>query len=99
MCNRHNLTQSVIIITKDFVNIPLVSSTIQNYLALDSIEVLISNGCGAPANLMLRSAFEGKLTISYLLERQTKVRANAWLVNNIIDQIETLENNYPEEYS
>ena len=74
---------------------PVLASYLHVIQMADSIEVLISNGCGAPANLMLRSAFEGKLTISYLLERQTKVRANAWLVNNIIDQIETLENNYP----
>src|SRR3990172_9897823 len=32
----------------------------------DSTEVLISSGCGMPANLSLRSAFEARLSIKYL---------------------------------
>jgi Family of unknown function (DUF5677) len=54
----------------------------------DSIEVLISNGCTQPANLLLRSSFEAKLAIKYMLEKDTKQRALCWMTKNIIDKIE-----------
>ena len=40
----------------------------------DSIEVLISHGCTQPANLLLRSSFEAKLAVKYILEKDTKQR-------------------------
>jgi len=58
---------------------------------IDSIEVLISNGCVEPANLLLRSAFEAKLGIGYLLEKNRGQRAISWIVKNIIDEIENLQ--------
>jgi hypothetical protein len=73
---------------------PVLASYLHVIQMIDSIEVLVANGCGAPANLLLRSAFEGKLTIMYILERKSKNRANAWLVKNIVDQINTFENMY-----
>ncbi len=59
----------------------------------DSIEVLISNGCLAPAELLLRSSFEGKLTTDYILARRSnsKKRAYAWLNKRIIDEIQLYE--------
>lgn len=74
---------------------PVLAAYLHVIQMTDSIEVLISNGCGAPANLLLRSAFEGKLTILYILERKSKNRANAWLVQNILDHIEALETRDP----
>ncbi len=74
---------------------PVFASYLHVIQMTDSIEVLISNGCGAPAALLLRSSFEGRLTIEYILERKSKNRANAWLVKNIIDQIETFETFIP----
>lgn len=53
----------------------------------DSIEVLISSGCGPPGYLLLRSAFEARLSIKYLLERDTDKRSIAWLVKYYDDEI------------
>ncbi len=53
----------------------------------DSTEVLISSGCGMPANLLLRSSFEARLSIKYLLERDTDKRSAAWLVKYYDDEI------------
>jgi hypothetical protein len=61
----------------------------------DSIEVLISNGCSEPANLLLRSSFEAKLSISYILEKNVSQRSISWMVKNIIDQIKQLERHDP----
>lgn len=58
----------------------------------DSIDVLISNGCAESASLLLRSAFEARLALEYMLEKNIKQRAISWMVKNIIGRIEELEN-------
>jgi len=45
---------------------PVLASYLHIIPMTDSIEVLISNGRGAPASLLLRSAFEGKFTVGYI---------------------------------
>jgi len=57
----------------------------------DSVDVLISSGSGTPANLILRSLFEAKLSIKYLLEEDTDRRSIAWLVKYYDDEITYLE--------
>ncbi|MFC1871379.1 DUF5677 domain-containing protein [Chloroflexota bacterium] len=54
----------------------------------DAIEVLISNSCVEPAQLLLRSSFEAKLGMEYMTEKMRRTRAVAWMVKNIIDAIE-----------
>lgn len=61
----------------------------------DSIEVLISGCCGSPVVPLLRSLFEAKLSIEYILEKRTDKRAIAWLVRRQIDQIEYYERYLP----
>lgn len=76
---------------------PILATYLHIIQMTDSIEVLISNGCVAPAELLLRSSFEGKLTLEYLLEKRTKSkkRAIAWQVKRIVDGIETHEKFLP----
>ena len=72
---------------------PVLASYVHLIQMVDSIEVLIGNSCAAPAELLLRSAFEGKLTIEYILEKRSrsKKRAYAWLGKYLIDNIELHE--------
>lgn len=49
---------------------PLLASYLHIIQMTDSIEVLISNSCGAPADLLLRSSWEAKLAIEYILEKR-----------------------------
>lgn len=72
---------------------PVLASYVHLIQMVDSIEVLISNSCAAPAELLLRSSFEGKLTIEYILEKRSrsKKRAYAWLGKYLIDNIELHE--------
>ncbi len=55
---------------------------------IDSMEVLISNSCVEPAQLLLRSAFEAKLSLEFMVEKMRRTRAIAWIVRNILDGIE-----------
>lgn len=57
----------------------------------DGIEVLISSGCGAPGYLLLRSSYEARLSIRYLLEKDTDKRSIAWLIKYYDDEIAYLE--------
>jgi len=72
---------------------PVLASYVHLIQMADSIEVLISNGCAAPVELLLRSAFEGKLTIEHILEKRSKSkkRAFSWLCKRVIDEIELHE--------
>ena len=72
--------------------LPLLALYLHVIQAIDSIEVLISQSCGAPANLILRSAFEAKLSIEYICEKSSNKRAAAWAVKHILDQIEYFKN-------
>lgn len=69
--------------------VPVLASYLHVIQMTDSIEVLISNGCASPAHLLLRSSFEGKLSIEYILEKESAKRAMAWLVKEILDMIES----------
>ncbi len=69
---------------------PVLASYLHIIQMTDSIDVLISNGCGAPTGLLLRSSFEARLAILYILERHSKNRAIAWIVKNLLDQIDSL---------
>lgn len=57
----------------------------------DAIEVLLSSGCGPPASILLRSLFESKLAIQYILESDSKRRGYAWLVCHILQDIDAFE--------
>jgi len=72
--------------------LPLLALYLHVIQNIDSIEVLISQSCGAPANLILRSAFEAKLSIEYICEKKSNKRAAAWAVKHILDQIEYYKN-------
>lgn len=74
---------------------PVLASYLHIIQMTDSIEVLISNSCGAPADLLLRSSWEAKLAIEYILEKRNKQRAVAWLVKYLADFIESLEKFIP----
>lgn len=54
----------------------------------DSIEVLIVNSCVEPANLLMRSAFEAKLSLEFMNKEMTRTRGIAWLIRNMLDGIE-----------
>jgi len=55
---------------------------------IDSAEVLISNNCVEPAELLIRSAFEANLGLEYMNESRTHTRGIAWIVRIILDRIE-----------
>ncbi len=55
---------------------------------MDSIEILISNCCIEPANVLIRSAFEASLGLEYICETSTWTRGHAWILKNILDSIE-----------
>lgn len=57
----------------------------------DAIEVLLSSGCGPPASILLRSSFEAKLAVEYILEHDSKRRGYSWLACNVLQEIEVLE--------
>lgn len=76
---------------------PIIASYLHMIQMVDSIEVLISSCCGAPANLLLRSSFEAKLSIEYMLEKRSRKRAIAWLVKYVIDQIEEFQRYDPSQ--
>jgi len=57
----------------------------------DSIDVLLCNGCAEPASLQLRSLFEARLGLEYMLQKNTQQRANSWIVMKMINDIECFE--------
>lgn len=65
----------------------------------DSIQVLVLNGCGTPGNLLLRSVFEARLSLKYLLEKDKHNREIAWLIkyyDNEIAYLEMMDPNNPK---
>lgn len=67
---------------------PILALYLHIIQMVDSIEVLISNSCVEPAQLLLRSAFEAKLSLEFIIEKMPRTRGIAWIIRNIIDQIE-----------
>ncbi|MFC1917213.1 DUF5677 domain-containing protein [Chloroflexota bacterium] len=65
--------------------------------SIDAVEVLVSNSCGTPANLILRSAFEAKLSIEYICEKKSQRRSTAWAVKHILQEIEYYKNYNPTD--
>jgi hypothetical protein len=65
--------------------------------SIDAVEVLVSQSCGAPANLILRSAFEAKLSIEYICEKKSQRRSAAWAVKHILEEIEYYKNYSPTD--
>lgn len=76
---------------------PVLASYLHMIQMTDSIEVLISNSCGPPAFLLLRSSFEAKLGIEYIIEKKSEKRALAWMVKNIVEQIEEFQKYDPSQ--
>jgi hypothetical protein len=76
---------------------PVLASYLHIIQMTDGIEVLLSNVSVEPANLLLRSSFEARLALEYMLEKNYKERAISWMVKNIIDRIEQLENYDPTQ--
>jgi hypothetical protein len=66
----------------------------------DGIEVLISEGCSAPCNPLLRTVFEARLNLMYILENKKhyEKRSLAWLwayLHKKIEQEEMLDPSTP----
>jgi len=59
----------------------------------DGIEVLISQACPNPAKLLVRSSFEGLLSIEYILEEDQHYvrRTLAWLVDYVHQRLDLYE--------
>ncbi len=74
---------------------PALASYLHIIQMTDGIEVLVSNVSVEPSNLLLRSSFEARLNLEYMLEKNNKERAVSWIVKNIIDQITQLEDHDP----
>jgi hypothetical protein len=68
-------------------HLPVLSSYYHTIEMADGIEVLISQSCTIPAILLLRSSFEAILTIDYILEKDYRKRAFAWLVCYVRDRL------------
>lgn len=64
--------------------------------SIDAVEVLVSQSCGTPANLILRSAFEAKLSIEYICESKSTRRSAAWAVKHILQDIDYYKNYNPD---
>jgi hypothetical protein len=72
-------------------NIP-PSMLFRHFLDLiDSISILVRNGCGDTSKLLLRGALEVMLQLEYLFEKDTHDRAMAFLVVEILNEIKTLK--------
>jgi hypothetical protein len=63
--------------------------------SIDAVEVLVSQSCGTPANLILRSAFEAKLSIEYICEKKSQRRSATWAIKHILEEIEYYKNYDP----
>lgn len=80
-------------------SLPVLVSFLHMIQMTDAIEVLLSSGCGPPASVLLRSSFESKLAVEYILERDSKRRGFAWLVCHVLQDIEALERFGSPEFS
>jgi hypothetical protein len=67
----------------------------------DSIQVLLSQGCIEPSNIILRSLFEHLLNLEYLLEDNAAFskRSLSWSAFRLYDRIRYLEQLIPESKS
>jgi hypothetical protein len=64
----------------------------RHYLdVIDSISLLIKQGSGDTAKILLRAGFETSLGMEYLLEKDSINKAMAFLVSDILIQIKTLK--------
>lgn len=72
-------------------SLPVLVSFLHMIQMTDAIDVLLSSGCGPPASVLLRSSFESKLAVQYILEGDSKRRGYAWLVCHVLQEIEALE--------
>ena len=64
----------------------------------DGIEVLVSQCCGAPAGSLLRSSFEGMISIEYILEKNIEGkykdfnrRSLSWLISHIHNRLDLFD--------
>ncbi len=65
---------------------------LRHYLdVIDSISILIQQGSGDTAKILLRAGFETLLGMEYLLEKDSVNRSIAFLVSDILMQIKTLK--------
>lgn len=66
--------------------------------ATDGIEVLISQCCGAAATPLLRTSFEARLSLAYILEDQSHYddRSDAWFVGYIRQRLAFYELTNPD---
>jgi len=75
---------------------PLLALFLHVIQSIDTVEVLVSQSCGTPANLILRSAFEAKLSIEYICESKSARRSAAWAVKHILQEIDYYKNYNPD---
>jgi hypothetical protein len=61
-------------------HVPIVSSYLHVLEMTDGVEVLLSASCVSPAVPLVRSSFEAVLGMEYILERDYRRRAFAWMV-------------------
>lgn len=67
--------------------VPVLNAYHQIIGIVDSIEVLLSQSCPIPSIPLLRVAYEGLLTLGYILKEDSRRRAFAWLVCYFHDRI------------
>ncbi len=67
---------------------PILALCLHIIQMIDSVEILLSNCCVEPANILIRSTFEAKLGLDYMSDTMTRTRGLAWIVRNILDRIE-----------
>jgi hypothetical protein len=68
----------------------------RHYLDIvDSISILVRSGCGDTSKILIRAAFETKLFLEYLFEKETDNRSRAYLVMDIISQLEKVKKILP----
>ena len=57
---------------------------------VDSISVLVRQSCCDPTQILMRAAFEAKISLDFLLEKDSIERANAFIFSDLLRQISTL---------
>lgn len=80
-------------------SLPVLACFFRIIQMTDAVEVLLSRGCGPPASLLVRSSFEAKLAMEYILERDSSRRAFAWLAFHVLRRIKELEKLGRDEFS
>lgn len=63
---------------------------------IDSVSILVRNGCGDTPKLLMRGALKVTLGIEYLFEMDTNDRAMAFLVVEILNEIKVLKKLNPK---